>query len=139
MSEKNFGEGDLFDMTLGRVVLMLREAHGLRQGLLATAAGTSQAAVSRIEHGTGTDVTTLRRLGIALSEPHIYVLIEEVLRRTRDVTHVVVPSSKDRGPWWEAVMEAAGRTGLEGLITFATADVLHEREAARRAKPGANT
>lgn len=136
MTVKNVTERDLFAMVLGRIILMLREARGLNQGEL----GVAQSMVSRIERGTTTaDVWTVRRLGEALGEAHIYTLIDEVLGKARDVTHVVVPSRKGKGPWWEAAVEASGRAGLEGLITFATADVLHEREAARRAKPGANT
>ena len=118
----------LHALTLGTVLVLLRERRKLRQAELAERAGVPPSTLSRIESGQGHVGThTLGQLAAPLGvEPSsVLALVEDVLHRAEKAARQTlrIPAAG----WWRTAHDRIGPKGAGALVTFAVAAVLAEQ------------
>lgn len=132
----------VYKLTVGRVIATLRKAARISQEDFADAIGLSQPTLSRIERGEAIpDVATFSRIAVRLdlTPADLYNLIDNAVERAGQAAAAASSQAADSESQWSTVLKIAGVVGVAGLVAFAVAAVLNDREKEREneeAHPG---
>lgn len=118
----------LYALTLGMVLVSLREKGQLRQAELAERLRVAQSSMSRFENGQSVpNALVLSGFAAALhtTSADLVALVDEGMRRVEKAMRQVIKlPQKD---WWPAAIKQCGDQGARALIVFAVSTLLTER------------
>ena len=118
-------------LVVGKVIAYLRKEAGFSQEHFASAIGTSQPTLSRIERGEAVpDVVLFSRIAAALglTSAQLSDYVDRAIGRAQQAAAGATQAPSGSEGVWKTALQVAGIAGLAGLIIFAVAAALSDAE-----------